>query len=341
MPDGRAPRHPAPHGPGSARPVGSDDEAEDALIGAVLAASPGDLPEPPWLAAGDDAAVLPPNATPTAWTVDTLVEGLHWDGRLTPEDVGHKALAVSVSDLAATGARPRWALLSLSLPPGDAAWVHRFAHGLGEAQRRWAVHLIGGDTTGTAAGGPRTVSLTLGGPVVAEPLRRDGAQVGDTIWVTGALGLAGAGWRLPDPPPAALAALRRPEPPVAFALALAAAGLATAGLDLSDGLARDLPRLARASGVALHVDPALLPGAPALGLPPGSDAALLHQTAGGEDYQLLFTAPPSARPALEALAAAHATPLTAIGQARAGEGAHLRGADWPAPWRHPLGEAAR
>lgn len=273
------------------------------------------------LGPGDDAAIT---ATGEVVTVDALVEGVHWDARLSPSDVGFKALAVSVSDLAAMGARPAWAVLSLSLPTDRLAWVEGFAAGLAEAARRWSVAIVGGDTTGSR--GAIVISLTLGGRLVGRALRRRGGRPGDDVWVTGALGLASAGWRLADPPPAALAALRRPDPPLAFALAVARAGLASAAMDLSDGLAADLPRLCAASGVGATIDPTALPTAACLGA-----AALDHQLRGGEDYQLLFTAAARHRPALRGLATACDVRLHRVGALTAHRALWLGGAPWPAP----------
>lgn len=257
----------------------------------------------------------------TALTVDTLVESVHWDARLSPEDVGYKAVAVSVSDLCAMGAEPTWMLLALSLDdrPG---WVGRFAEGVGAATRHWNLPLIGGDTT--RSNGPIVVSTTLGGRCVAAPVQRSGARPGDTLWVTGTLGLAGAGWYLTDPPLDALTALRRPDPPVAFALALARAGVVTAMMDLSDGLAADLRRLCAASGVGAAVDPAALPLHPCLARL--SDPVPV-QVGTGEDYQLLFASPPGAP--IEALAAACGVEVTPIGGLRADPEVRLIGRPWP------------
>ena len=281
-------------------------------------------PAPDWLDvdAGDDCAVVDRTE---AVTVDALVEGVHFDGRLSPEDVGFKAIAVSVSDLAAMGARPRWVVVALSLPtlPDPTPWVDGLARGLDQAARRFGVHRIGGDLT---AGPVRSISTTAAGRCVAAPLRRSGAAPGQILWVTGVVGLAGAGWMFDDPDPTALSALRRPAPPVAFALDLAAAGHATAAMDLSDGLGADLPRLARASGVAAHLDADALPTPPCLVDHPRRLAA---QIGGGEDYQLLFTSPPERSGAIRALASRHAITVTAIGRIAAGAGVHLVGAAWP------------
>lgn len=272
---------------------------------------------------GDDAAVL---LDGTAITADTLVESVHFDERLSPADVGWKALAVSVSDLAAMGARPAWAVLSLSLPQVSDAWIEDFASGLASACATWSVRVVGGDTTGSP--GPRVVALTLGGPCVAEPLTRAGARPGHTLWLTGTPGLAGAGWSTDDPGTAALQALRRPRPPLDFALAVAQAGLASAAMDLSDGLASDLPRLAAASGCRVELDESSLPSHPELDALP-TDRARFCRLAGGEDYALLFTAPPAHAPRLRALAAEHDVALHAIGQLTAGTGAVTSGGPWP------------
>lgn len=301
------------------------------MIDALLRARPPAGP-PPLLDLGDDAAILAPHERPMAWTVDTLVEGRHWDARLSPGDVGFKALAVSVSDLAATGAIAAHALLSLALPSSDPAWIDGFARGLAEALARWDVRLVGGDTVRTD--GPRVVGLTVGGPVLHRAMSRRGARPGDDLWVTGVPGLAGAGWRRPDPPAAALAALRRPDPPVAFALALARTGLARAAMDLSDGLGADVPRLARASGVRLIVDPAALPAHPAL-----ADDPFGHAFAGGDDYALLWCAAPADQPRIAALARACGVTATRIGHAAQGAGAALPDGRWPQGFAH-FGEAS-
>ncbi len=279
----------------------------------------------PWIGPGDDAAVAPLGDTVT---VDTLVEGVHWDDRLSPADVGFKSLAVSVSDLAAMGAAPRWAVLSLALPPGREAWARAFADGLGEAAVRWGVALIGGDTV--RGPGRVVITLTVGGALVAAPLQRRGARPGDVVWVTGRLGLAGAGWRRERPSDEALRALRRPEPPLAFALALARARLAHAAMDLSDGLFADLTRLAAASGVGAEIRAADLPGADELDGPLHPET-LRDQCVGGEDYGLLLTAPPTATRPLRALADAYGVRLTDVGRVTATPGVTLHGADWPAP----------
>jgi len=294
---------------------------EQSIVSRLLAHRP---PRPPWLLvdAGHDCAVVSEQGS-LALTVDALIEGVHFDDRLSAEDVGFKTIAVSVSDLAAVGAAPRFALLSISLRDDGArdGFVDGFGAGLREACARWGVYLAGGDTTRSP--GPIAISATLGGICVGQPHRRSGARPGDRLWVTGALGRAAAGWALPSPPPSALAALRRPDPPLAFALALAEAGVATAAMDLSDGLAADLPRLCVASGVGARVDPARIPVAPE------ADRSLA--VSGGEDYQLLFTASPDAERQIRALALEHEVTVTAIGELSADVTLRFGDAPWPVP----------
>lgn len=260
--------------------------------------------------------------------MDALLEGVHFDHRLSAADVGYKAIAASVSDVCAMGATPSWATLALSLPQERSAWVESFAAGLAEACAAFGVALVGGDTT--ASPGPVVVSVTMGGDLLGRAWLRSGAGVGDDLWVTGTLGSAGAGWRLQAPSASALASLRRPVPPVAFGRALARQQLVTAAMDLSDGLAADLVRLCAASGRSARLDLTALPLDTAL------PDALDHALRGGEDYQLLFTARPRHREALLAAARVADVRLTHIGamtadappQVRAPDGAPL---DWPAP----------
>ena len=270
---------------------------------------------------GHDAAVLPDG---TAWTVDTLVEGVHFAAPLTAEDVGWKSLMASVSDLGAIGARPAWALLSLSLPPADGLWAEGFARGFAAACAATGVALIGGDTT--ASPGTRFVSVSLGGPLVGPARTRGGARPGDVLWVSGPLGGAGLGWRDPSPPAAAVRALAHPEPPLAFALALASAGLATAAMDLSDGLSTDLPRLCAASGVGARVDASAVPLHPVLA---GRDDAWAHAVDGGEDYALLFTANPAHSDRIHEVAVRTGAAPRPIGVITAGARVEVIGATWP------------
>lgn len=271
---------------------------------------------------GDDCAVL---ADGTALTVDTMVEGVHFDERISPEDLGYKAVTVSVSDLAATGATPTWLLLALSAPRTvDATWFEAIARGVGDACRTWGIALIGGDTTRSS--GPVVLSTTAAGRCAGAPLLRSGARASDDLWVTGTPGLAALGYLAAAPSERALRALHHPAPPVAFALALAAAGLATAAMDLSDGLRSDLPRLCAASRLGAQVDSSALPA-----LQGPAELLATAQLAGGDDFELLFTAPAAARDAILALALTHAVRATRIGAMHATPGAQLSSGPWPAP----------
>lgn len=273
---------------------------------------------------GDDAVEIPGGSLVS---VDTMIEGVHFDHRLSAEDVGWKLVAVNASDIGACGRRPEWALLSISVPREDTAWTSAFAKGLHQALARWNISLRGGDTTRSS--GPKMLSMTVGsaceGPIVA----RTGAVVGDDIWVTGALGRSAAGFvhstRL------GLQWLRRPEPPVFFGAALGESSLPTAMMDLSDGLAQDLPRLCQASGVGAHVECAKLPRDGAIrGISTDEVPALL--TGFGEDYELLFTASssPKTRQMLSALAETHHTQITRVGTCLpASSGVTLDGGHWP------------
>lgn len=316
--------------PGGRDLAGADpDRPEQSLIEHFLA---GRGPRPAWLRvdAGHDCAVVDGG---TALKVDAVVGGVHFDDRWTAREVGWKAVANVLSDLGAAGARPTWLLVAVSA--ADPGWARGVADGVAELAARAGAYLVGGDVTRVPPGAPPVVSVSGGGRCLGRPRTRAGVAPGDVLWVTGTLGLAGLGWWDPSAPPEALAALRRPDPPLAFALALAERSLAVAAMDVSDGLASDVPRLARASGVALRVDPARLPLAPAVAAhPDGARLAL----GGGDDLELLFAARPGAEPAIRALAARHGVSVTPIGVAEAGTGARLLAGGWPGPLFSHFGE---
>ncbi|MBS0319197.1 MAG: thiamine-phosphate kinase [Proteobacteria bacterium] len=282
------------------------------------------------LGVGDDGAIVRP--TPgheTVYTVDMLVEGRHFLPGTNPERLGHKALAVNLSDLAAMGATPRFALVAGALPDADPQWLAAFARGLFALADAEHVDVIGGDTTR----GPRNLCLTLIGEVPAgAALTRAGARDGDDVWVSGSLGDAMLGLavlegrtRVASAALAALVArLEAPTPRVALGTALR--GIASAAIDVSDGLVGDLGHVAQRSGVRIGVDVGAIPRAAALDAKlGGSERALALQclVAGGDDYELAFTAPSALRAEVAALAGVVGVPLTRIGDVEAGNGVVL------------------
>ncbi len=270
------------------------------------------------LGIGDDAALLRPAAgMELAQTTDSLIEQVHFLPAAPPRSLGHRALAVNLSDLAAMGATPAWALLSLTLPGIDESWLAEFAAGFGRLARLHDVALVGGNLSR----GPLNITVQLTGMVPAgTALRRSGACAGDEIWVSGTLGDAALG-RLPEASAALRARFDYPTPRVALGIALR--GLASSCIDLSDGLLADLPRLAQASGCGVVLDVDRLPLSPAL---QASAADLSWQRAlqGGEDYELCFTVPPENAVRLSDLAAQLAVPLSCCGRLRPATGLELR-----------------
>ncbi|HET9485565.1 MAG TPA: thiamine-phosphate kinase [Xanthomonadales bacterium] len=273
------------------------------------------------LGIGDDAAVLAPRpGAELVVATDTLVAGVHFPRDTAARDIGWKSLAVNLSDLAAMGAEPAWATLALTLPQPDVAWVTGFARGFAELARMHGVALVGGDTTR----GPLTISVTVHGFVPpGAALRRAGARAGELVCVTGTLGDAAAA--LVHGGDAALRArLDRPLPRVAAGLALR--GLATAAIDVSDGLLVDLGRLCAESGVGAEVSLDTLPLSDALRAACGDEAARIHACAGGDDYELCFTLP-ATREAEARAALMHDVPLTVVGAIVPTAGVRLRDAD--------------
>ena len=277
------------------------------------------------LGIGDDAALLqmPANAQLVA-AVDTLVEGRHFPIGSDARSIGHRALAVNLSDLAAMGALPCWATLALTMPSANGDWLRQFSGGLLDLADAHGVALVGGDTTR----GPLTISVQLLGQVApGAALRRSGANPGDLLAVTGTLGDAGAGLALIEGSCVtqerahAEHLIRRfeyPAPRVQFGLA--ARGIASAAMDLSDGLVGDLRRLASASGLAARVDVDRLPLSPALRALASPAQARDWALAAGDDYELLIAIPPQRFADLQAVAAGLDLGLTAIGELRAGRG---------------------
>lgn len=275
------------------------------------------------LGIGDDCALLSvPVDCELAISTDTLVAGRHFPLQTLPYDIGWKSLAASLSDLAAMGAEPRWFLLALTLEQADAAWLAGFARGLRELARRHRVALVGGDTTR----GPLSITVTAMGLVPSgRALRRAGARAGDLVCVTGTLGDAAlalrgiegseAGSGAP-PEPELLARLNRPEPRVAAGIHLRA--LASAAIDLSDGLAGDLRHILEASGVGAVIEVERLPASVFLRQQlPTFASRLPLQLAGGDDYELCVCLPPER---IDAASAGLAVPLTVIGHITAEPG---------------------
>jgi thiamine-monophosphate kinase len=278
------------------------------------------------LGVGDDAALLAGGGNEAlAVCVDTLVSGVHFPPDAPADAIGHKALAVNLSDLAAMGARPAWALLALTLPAADEPWVAAFSRGLRALAARFGVALVGGDTTR----GPLTITVTVGGYVEpARALRRAGAHPGDGIYVSGWPGEAACGLPLwlagrAEQSEAArhlAGRLHRPEPRVALGRALR--GLASAAVDVSDGLCADLGHILEASGVGAAVHATQVPLSEALRAECPHDP-LRFALGGGDDYELCFTVPAAREADLAAALAGIDVPVTRIGEIEAAPGLRL------------------
>jgi thiamine-monophosphate kinase len=267
------------------------------------------------LGVGDDAAIVRPAPGMTlAFAADLLIEGRHFRPGDDPRSLGHKALAVNLSDMAAMGATPRWALLALALPAADEAWLAAFAEGLYAIAGRYGVDLVGGDTTR----GPRTLCVAILGEVPeGEALTRAGAQAGDDVWISGELG--GAALALARPGDAdAARRLAEPEPRVALGERLR--GIATSAIDVSDGFAQDLGHILESSRVRARVRYADLPRHPGLERPEiGEELRRRCVLAGGDDYELVFTAAPARRGEIEGIGRALALRLARVGAIEPGE----------------------
>ncbi len=279
---------------------------------------------------GDDAAVLA--ITPgheLAVTTDTLVAGVHFPLDAAPADIGYKAVAVNVSDLAAMGATPRFATLALTLPSIDMGFVEPLLRGIAEAMKRDSLTLVGGDTTR----GPFSITITAMGEVAqGTALTRSGAHAGDSVYVSGTLGDAAAALAMRGHWPALDEAgklaksrleqrLAKPHPRVALGHALR--GVASACIDISDGLAQDLAHVARLSEAAIVVDVSLLPLSRALQTVVADREQQWPFAFGGDDYELAFCAPPQSAAVIERLATELKLPLTCIGTVGPGQGVHL------------------
>jgi thiamine-monophosphate kinase len=292
------------------------------------------------LGIGDDAALLRcPADRDLVAAVDTLVEGRHFPAGSEPRSIGHRSLAVNLSDLAAMGATPAWATLALTMPSADGRWLEGFSAGFMELAAAHGVELVGGDTTA----GPLTISVQILGQIDrGSALRRSGAQPGDILAVTGTLGDAGAGLALVTGSATAvdraaadqlIERFEYPTPRVQFGSD--ARGIASAAIDLSDGLAGDLPKFAHASGLAAHVDVGRLPLSGALRSLATVAQAREWALAAGDDYELLVAVPPQRFDELAAVAARLNLTFTAIGELRRGTGVAwaLEGLSFAAPAR--------
>jgi thiamine-monophosphate kinase len=283
------------------------------------------------LGVGDDAALLVPTpGKQIVASVDMLVGGRHFFADVDAAALGHKALAVNLSDLAAMGATPKWALLAVALPDNDPAWLASFAGGFFALADAHDVDLVGGDTTR----GPRNVCVTILGEVPAgEAVTRAGATPGDDVYVSGTLGdaalaLAAINGRTRlDPIAFAACRLRLDRPTARVALGERLRGVVSAMLDVSDGLIGDLGHILDASGVGAVIQLASIPRSSSLATKlAASERALALRCllAGGDDYELCFTAPPAAKARLAAIAAEIGLPLARIGTINAGHGLVVR-----------------
>ena len=306
-------------------------------------------PAPEWLLVGigDDAAVVEPERNRVeVLTVDAVVDGVHFDRAFTPPDaIGHRALAVNLSDLAAMGASPRLALLSMALPPSlPLEDYDAIAGGIARLAAAERLHVVGGNLTKTP--GPLTIDIAVVGTVKRrQALTRSGARAGDEVYVSGALGGAAAGLALlrrlgatPAGSPHASAVVDRylrPQPRVRLGLMLARNRAASACVDLSDGLADGLHRIAEASGVGIAIDGDALPIDPAARalFDERGDDPVRAAICGGDDYELLFTVRPRTRRRLTAAARHGGAALTRIGACTADRAVVVQrgGAPMPVP----------
>jgi thiamine-monophosphate kinase len=291
------------------------------------------------LGIGDDAAVFdPPAGRQVVACTDSLVESVHFHARTSPAAIGHKALAVNLSDLAAMGAEPAWFLLSLSLPPTEQDWLESFARGMADLARKSGILLAGGDVTS----GTLNICVTALGLV--EPgraIRRSGARPGDRVVVSGKPGAAAHALQVMKsggvPDARDLAALEFPQPRLRLGRDLQ--GVATACIDISDGLLADLGHILEASGAGAELDAHRLPCPESMASIPERERWPL-QLAGGDDYELCFTVPAAAEQRLEAVSASSGTKLTVIGSITTEPGLVVRdpgGGRFEAPatgWEH-------
>ncbi|MBA3675868.1 MAG: thiamine-phosphate kinase [Sphingosinicella sp.] len=269
----------------------------------------------------DDAAMLEVGGTRLVLTHDMIVEGIHFLRDDPPEDVAWKLVAVNLSDLAAKGARPIGALLGYSL--GEDEWDRAFISGLGSALQAFGLALLGGDTVRPPLGAPRSLGLTAIGEATGPVPSRGGARAGDLVWVSGSIGDSGAGLRAArgeiERAEALIERYRLPRPRLEAGQALAS--MVNAMMDVSDGLLIDLQRLAQASGLAATLELDAIPLSADYIAALGEDRdARLTAAAAGDDYELLFSAPPEKAADLLALADELGLPFSRIGRLDSGAG---------------------
>ena len=277
------------------------------------------------LGIGDDGAIISPRPDhDLIIAVDTLVAGVHFLSEANPYDIGFRSLAVNLSDLAAMGAEPAWFTLALTLPGADEEWLKEFSRGLFELARSYQLPLIGGDTTR----GPLTISIQVLGYVPsAQALCRDGAKVGDLIYVTGSLGDAAGGLRLLQNKESSLqddylqTRFLRPQARLKFGQCLR--GLAHAAIDISDGLLADIGHITKRSGVGARVELARLPLSVQLKAVFGSERAIEMALSGGDDYELCFCVAPTQADKVAELAKQLGLAITCIGCVEAEPGIRL------------------
>lgn len=277
---------------------------------------------------GDDGAVVvPPASRELVVVTDSLVEGVHFPVGSPAASIGHRAFAVNLSDIAAMGAEPAWSLLALTMPRSDEAWLSEFARAAGDLCRRHDVALVGGDTTR----GPLSITVTIIGIVpLGVAIERKGGQAGDAIFVTGSPGDAAAGLALeqsrlhvPDAMSAQILRDRFLFPTPRCEIGVALRSLASACIDISDGLGGDLEKLCAASGCGAEVEASALPVSDALVAAVGRELASEYALTGGDDYELLFTVPLARLGAMTSAIAQGLGPVTRIGNLVAGSGVRV------------------
>lgn len=276
------------------------------------------------LGMGDDCAILHvPEGEDLLVSIDTLVAGVHFPAHVDPAHLARRALAVNLSDLAAMGASPKWFTLALTLPAVDEQWLAPFSASLASFARRHGIVLVGGDTTR----GPLSITIQVHGTAPAgSAMRRDGAHVGDELWVSGQPGLAALGLRqllAGCDESSATGVFLNPEPRLALGKALR--DTASAAIDVSDGLLADAGHIAARSGVAIVIETSLLPLAAELEALDDREDALSLALSGGDDYELCFTASPEHATAIAALSRDLGLRCTRIGRVERGSGAHSPG----------------